>query len=112
MNTKLLSEQEHEFIMQEFKNIPQIGLPNITLKDSMIEIIEYVNRQKNMNLMVTFKKLGKDLAISKSTVAKRIRFLENQKLIITSKSGRSKSISLTDKGEALIKKIRKTKSSE
>ena len=112
MNTKLLSEQEHEFIMQEFKNIPQIGLPNITLKDSMIEIIEYVNRQKNMNLMVTFKKLGRDLAISKSTVAKRIRFLENQKLIITIKSGRSKSISLTDKGEALIKKIRKTKSSE
>ncbi|MBS3749380.1 MAG: PAS domain S-box protein [Candidatus Thermoplasmatota archaeon] len=109
LNTKLLSEKEQEFIMQEFEGLPLREVPDISLNDSMYAILEYLDKQKKMNLMVTFKKLGKELGISKSTVGKRVKFLERHGLVHTVKMGRSKSISLTDRGGAIINKVRNEK---
>jgi DNA-binding MarR family transcriptional regulator len=82
-------------------------MKNISLDDPMYDILEFIYQQQEMKLMVTFKKLGKELSISKSTVAKRVKFLEQNGLILTVKIGRSKSISLTDQGEAIIKQSKK-----
>lgn len=107
LNTKLLTEREQEFFMQEFDTFPTRKMKNISLNDSMYEILEFIYQQQKMKMMVTFKKLGKELSISKSTVAKRVKFLEQNGLIVTVKIGRSKSISLTDQGESIIKQSKK-----
>ncbi|MDG6219591.1 MAG: PAS domain S-box protein, partial [Candidatus Thermoplasmatota archaeon] len=70
LDIKLLSEKEQIFLMKEFDLLPTRNLQDIRLNDSMYEILDYVNQQKKKNMMVSYKKLGRELRISKATVQK------------------------------------------
>jgi PAS domain S-box-containing protein len=107
INDKLLTSNEKEFLYHEFKQFPIRTIDHVFLSENMYQILEYVQNKNNSNILITYRKLGKDLCISKATVSKRLSNLEKKGLLSVRRIGRSKTLIITQKGKDLLRK-RKT----
>jgi PAS domain S-box-containing protein len=102
VNDRLLNAIEKEFLEQEFKHFPLKSVDHVSLNENMYQILRYVMNENNSNILISFRKLGKDLKISKATVSKRLSYLEKKGLLSIRKIGRSKTVMISENGKRLL----------
>ena len=99
MSTAELNAFKREFIVPVIQEIT-----NVKLSKKFTSILKYISEEQQNLENITFKKIGRDLSISHSTVTKRITYLKNKGLIHIEKNGREKKVLLTKKAINLLKK--------
>ena len=64
--------------------------------------MKYINYESKRNIYSNYGKISKRFSITKATTKKRIDFLINNGLLVSKKTGKTKVLLLTKKGENLI----------
>ena len=92
-------------IKEEFQLLPDEQISNLQIDDELFVILKFIYEQNQNCVVVTFKKISREFSIVKTTTAKRLKILEDKGLILIKKQGRSKIVTLADKGIKLLHKI-------
>jgi PAS domain S-box-containing protein len=104
LNPNLLDIKQTSFIGSEIQIFPGQRIDDVQIEDKLYDILHFIYKQNRLNSIVTFKKINKEFFIDKSTTAKRVKNLENERLISIEKQGRTKTVHIAQKGEELIHK--------
>ncbi|KYC44643.1 MAG: sensory histidine kinase AtoS [Candidatus Methanofastidiosum methylothiophilum] len=72
------------------------------LNNRMIDIVRYILNQNKLGVNPSFSSIGKELEMTRPTIRKNVRFLEENKYVIVHRKGRNKKLELTDKGKKLL----------
>jgi PAS domain S-box-containing protein len=81
----------------QLETLKKEGLP-----ESLLEVLRFVNRQNMLGIKPSYTDVGKNLAISKPTVQKRIKLLTSGGYIGEAVSGRRKSIEISERGKDIF----------
>lgn len=103
-NPLILTDSQLALIKEELMPLPSKSIDNIELEENIFELLEFINSQNKKNVQLTFSKIGQAFSITKVTVAKRLKILEEKDLIIIKKHGREKIVHISDKGISLLNK--------
>ena len=79
-------------------------IDNIKIDDELSDILFYIYNENRNNSLVSFKKLMMKFKIVYSTVANKIKMLEEDELIYTKRFGKLRTVHITEKGKTLIYK--------
>ena len=104
INPKLLSDQHYYLILEDFTLVPGQKIEPIELDEEIYEVLRFVKRQNESNMVVSYNKVGSHFHISKVTTKKRLDALQNQGLLSIQIKGRMKSVHITDKGRLLLER--------
>lgn len=104
LNPSILDERQMSIIKEELRPLPNEQIGDLQIDDELFRIIKFINQQNQNYVAVTFKKISREFSIVKSTAARRLKILEDKGLILIKKQGRSKIITLSDKGNRLLHK--------
>jgi PAS domain S-box-containing protein len=105
-NPLVLTDKQLALLEEEFMALPSKRVEDIELEENIYVILEFIYSQNNKNIQVTYSKIGQTFSITKVTVAKRLKILEDKELIIIKKLGREKIVHISDKGVSLLNKRR------
>ena len=94
-------------IENEIQLLPSQKIEGLTIEDEVYEILLFIYEQNQNNAIVPIKKIMNRFTLAYSTVAKRLQVLENKGLIFTKKQGKSRTVTVSDKGKSFLHK-RKT----
>jgi len=72
------------------------------LNNKMHSILIYILKQNKLDINPSYSSLGKELAMTRPTVRKNVKFLENNKYVIVHRKGRNKKLEITEKGKNII----------
>ena len=72
------------------------------LNNRMLGIIMYILNQNKLGVNPSYSGIGKELAMTRPTVRKNIRFLETNKYVMIHRKGRNKKLEITEKGKKLL----------
>ncbi len=72
------------------------------LNNRMLDMIKYIANQNKLGINPSYSSLGKELAMTRPTVRKNVRFLETNKHVIVHRKGRNKKLEITEKGKKLL----------
>jgi PAS domain S-box-containing protein len=103
-NPLVLTDSQLALLEEELMPLPSKNIDDIELEENIFEVLEYIKSQNNRNIQLTFSKIGQAFSITKVTVAKRLKILEEKDLIIIKKQGREKIVHISDKGISLLNK--------
>lgn len=98
----LLNELQFKQLRDEFVIIQANHKSKIVLDADMIEWLTLINLKNNDGEIVTFSYLKKWFGVTYPTVRKKIKILKNYGLLNIQKIGRSKTVTLSNKGEDFI----------
>jgi DNA-binding MarR family transcriptional regulator len=104
VNTNIFDDSQIAFLREELMDIPSRRIEDVGINDDLYDILVYIYNENKMNAIVSFNKISNRFLISKVTTGKRLNTLENIGLITIKKSGRSKTLQITKKGEVLLNK--------
>ncbi|MCK5258890.1 MAG: PAS domain S-box protein [Thermoplasmatales archaeon] len=102
LNPSILDERQMSIVKEELQPLPNEQIGDLQIDDELFHILKFINQQNQNYVAVTFKKISKEFSIVKSTAARRLKILEDKGLILIKKQGRSKTITLSDKGNRLL----------
>lgn len=102
LNPLVLERQQFMLIREELKALPSKRVEDIELEDTLFDILMFVNSQNKQNVLVSYQKISQEFSISKVTTGKRLSILRDKNLVSIKMKGRSKSVSLTEKGDTLL----------
>jgi PAS domain S-box-containing protein len=103
-NPLILTDGQLALLEEELMALPSKKIDDIELEENIFELLEFINSQNKKNVQLTFSKIGQAFSITKVTVAKRLKILEEKDLIIIKKQGREKIVHISDKGISLLNK--------
>jgi CTP-dependent riboflavin kinase len=89
---RLLDKEGYQLETQKKEGLPE----------SLLEVLRFVNRQNMLGIKPSYTDVGKNLAISKPTVQKRIKLLTSGGYIGEAVSGRRKSIEISKRGKDIF----------
>jgi PAS domain S-box-containing protein len=72
------------------------------LNNKMLDMVLYILNQNKLGVNPSYSSIGKELAMTRPTVRKNVRFLEANKYVIVHRKGRNKKLEITDKGKKLL----------
>ncbi|NYT03445.1 MAG: PAS domain S-box protein [Candidatus Methanofastidiosa archaeon] len=72
------------------------------LNNKMFDMVLYIFNQNKLGVNPSYSSIGKELAMTRPTVRKNVRFLEANKYVIVHRKGRNKKLEITDKGKKLL----------
>jgi len=104
LNPSFLDTRQMAFIEAELQPLPGQKIEGIEIEDELFDILRFIYEQNQNNLLVSFKKISREFSIVRSTVAKRLRLLEDKGLVFIKKQGKLKTVRVSDKGKTLLNK--------
>jgi PAS domain S-box-containing protein len=102
INPSLVNKRQMALLEEELQPLPNQKIEHLELEEKLYDILTFISEQNQRNVLVTHKKIGEKISITKVTVAKRIKSLQEKGLIYVQSRGRSKTIHLTEKGKTLL----------
>lgn len=108
INPKMFSVKQLNLLKEELTLFQGAEVEDVTLEESLYQILRFIYQQNQRNVVVSYSKVGKRFNISKVTTGKRISELEQKGLVTIRLKGRIKSILVTKKAEDLIEKRTKS----
>ena len=108
LNPSVLDERQKAIIEDELPLLSDLWIDNISIADDLYNMLEFIHDTNQINSTVSPKKIKNDMHLTYTTVAKRLRLLEERDLIIVKKQGRSKIIHISKKGERILNRMQIT----
>ncbi|MCU0851579.1 MAG: DUF835 domain-containing protein [Candidatus Thermoplasmatota archaeon] len=91
-------------IENELQLLPSQKIEGLTIEDEVYDILRFIYEQNQNNAIVPIKKILGRFKLAYSTVAKRLQVLEMKGLIFTKKQGKSRTVTISDKGKTFLHK--------
>jgi len=91
-------------IENELQLLPSQKIEGLTIEDEVYDILRFIYEQNQNNAIVPIKKIMGRFTLAYSTVAKRLQVLEAKGLIFTKKQGKSRTVTISDKGKTFLHK--------
>ena len=89
-------------ITNEIQRLPSETIETIEIEDELYDIMKFIYEQNKVNSLVPFKKIKQRFLHVYSTIAIKLKVLEDQGLIVIKKYGRFKAVYVSEKGKLLI----------
>lgn len=86
----------------EIHPMPYQKIENLIIQDDVYKILKYIFEQNELNAVVSYKKIMREVKISYMTASKRIEKLEEKGLIYTKRLGNIRAVYISDKGKKFI----------
>ena len=102
INPNSVDKRQLELFKEEMLPLPSQKIEDIELEDKKYEILKFIQRQNQNNMLVSFSKIGHEFSISKVTNSKYLNSLGEKGLIFIEKKGKSKTLHVTEKGKTLL----------
>ena len=100
--SSLLDERQMTIITNEIQRLPSETIETIEIEDELYDIMKFIYEQNKVNSLVPFKKIKQRFLHVYSTIAIKLKVLEDQGLIVIKKYGRFKAVYVSEKGKLLI----------
>ena len=91
-------------IENELQLLPSQKIEGLTIEDEVYDILKFIYEQNQNNAIVPIKKIMSRFTLAYSTVAKRLQILETKGLIFTKKQGKSRTVTISEKGKSFLHK--------
>ena len=91
-------------IENELQLLPSQKIEGLTIEDDVYDILRFIYEQNQNNAIVPIKKIMGRFKLAYSTVAKRLQVIETKGLIFTKKQGKTRTVTISDKGKTFIHK--------
>jgi len=104
VNPSIISTQHLSILNEEFKKIPAQEIRNIQISKELFDMLRYIYKENMMSKIVNYSRIGREFSISKTTVKNRIESLLSYGLIFIKKLGKTKVLTITEKGKNILKK--------
>lgn len=108
LNPSVLDERQKAIIEDELQLLSDLWIDNMTITDDLYNMLKFIHDTKQKNSTASPKKIKSAMHLTYTTIAKRLRLLEERDLIIIKKQGRSKTIHISKKGERILNKMQIT----
>jgi len=102
LNPLIFDNKQFAALKEECPLLPSQDIKKIALEEPLIDIIQFIHTNQQMNSVVTFKSIKDEFSIVDVTVQKRLYSLLEKKLIHITREGRSKTVTLSEKGKQLL----------
>lgn len=102
VNPDLFSKSQLSLLEEELELFQGFEVQDISLDEHLYNLLNFIYKENQRNVAVSFGMVGSQFNISKVTTGKRISELEQKGLISISIKGRMKTIRTTIKGKKLI----------
>jgi PAS domain S-box-containing protein len=102
-----IEKTQMAIIENELQLLPSQKIEGLTIEDEVYDILRFIYEQNQNNAIVPIKKIMSRFTLAYSTVAKRLEVLETKGLIFTKKQGKSRTVTISEKGKSFLHK-RKT----
>ena len=106
LNPSIVDTKQFAIIGDELQLLPSQKIEDIEVEDELYDILEFIYEQNQKNVVVSFKKIGKEFSIVSRTTSKRLRALGDKGLIYIKRQGRSKTLHVSEKGKTLLNNIK------
>jgi len=93
-----------EIIKEELLPLPSQKIEDIELEDKLYEILKFIHKQTQNNMLVSYSKIGHEFSITKVTTGKYLNSLGEKGLVFIEKKGKSKSLHVTEKGKTILQR--------
>ena len=104
INPDMYTTKQLSLLKEELTVFQRSEVEDVSLDESLYQILSFIYKQNQGNIVVSYNKVGKQFHISKVTTGKRILELKRKGLVSIQVKGRMKSIIATKKAEDLIQK--------
>jgi PAS domain S-box-containing protein len=99
-----IEKTQMALIENELQMLPSQKIEGLTIEDEVYDILRFIYEQNQNNAIVPIKKIMGRFTLAYSTVAKRLQVLEAKGLIFTKKQGKSRTVTISDKGKTFLHK--------
>jgi len=99
-----IEKTQMALIENELQLLPSQKIEGLTIEDEVYDILRFIYEQNQNNAIVPIKKIMGQFKLAYSTVAKRLQVLETKGLIFTKKQGKSRTVTISDKGKTFLHK--------
>jgi PAS domain S-box-containing protein len=99
-----IEKTQMALIENELQLLPSQKIEGLTIEDEVYDILRFIYEQNQNNAIVSIKKIMGRFKLAYSTVAKRLQVLETKGLIFTKKQGKSRTVTISDKGKTFLHK--------
>lgn len=99
-----IEKTQMALIENELQLLPSQKIEGLIIEDEVYDILRFIYEQNQNNAIVPIKKIMGRFTLAYSTVAKRLQVLEVKGLIFTKKQGKSRTVTISDKGKTFLHK--------
>lgn len=99
-----IEKTQMALIENEIQLLPSQKIEGLIIEDEIHDILRFIYEQNQNNAVVPIKKIMGRFSLAYSTVAKRLQVLEMKGLIFTKKQGKSRTVTISDKGKTFLHK--------
>ncbi len=110
INPDMYTNQQLSLLKEELTVFQRAEVEDVSLDESLYQILYFIHKQNQGNIVVSYNKIGDKFHISKVTTGKRILELKRKGLVTIQVKGRMKSILVTNNAEDLIQKRSRSQS--
>jgi PAS domain S-box-containing protein len=103
-----IEKTQMALIENEMQLLPSQKIEGLIIEDEVYDILRFIYEQNQNNAIVPIKKIMGRFSLAYSTVAKRLQVLEMKGLIFTKKQGKSRTVTISDKGKTFLHKRQTT----
>jgi len=103
-----IEKTQMALIENEVQLLPSQKIEGLIIEDEIHDILRFIYEQNQNNAVVPIKKIMGRFSLAYSTVAKRLQVLEMKGLIFTKKQGKSRTVTISDKGKTFLHKRQAT----
>jgi RIO-like serine/threonine protein kinase len=105
LNPLLVDSRQSAILEEELRSVLNPEFGTVEIDDALHHILQFVLENNQRYSVVSFKKISRAFSIDKATTAKRVKFLEDNGLIVVKKMGREKTVRLSEDGVDLFRRI-------
>jgi len=102
INPGLFTTQQIALLKEEFLALPGQEVKTIELSENLYDILQYVDKQNQQHIHLSFSKIQQAMKISKVTTSKRIYTLQGLGLIEIQKKGKINKVYITTIGKKIL----------
>ena len=104
IDPETIEKTQMAIIENEMQMLPSQKIEGLNIEDEVHDILRFIYEQNQNNAIVPIKKIMSRFTLAYSTVAKRLQILETKGLIFTKKQGKSRTVTISDKGKTFMHK--------
>jgi PAS domain S-box-containing protein len=104
LNPLIFTDKELAAFKEECTLLPSQDIKQVAIEEPLHKILQYLYVNQQLNSVVTFKNIKDEFSIVDVTVQKRLYTLQEKNLIQIKRKGRTKIVTLSEKGRQLILK--------
>jgi len=104
INPNSVDKDQLEFFKEELLLLPSKKIEDIELEDKLYEILKFIHRLNQNNMLIYISKIGHEFSLSKVTNSTYLNSLGEKGLVYIEKKGKLKTLYITEKGKTLLQR--------